>query len=85
MMGFVSRHLIAFVIRLPYIDGIVDREVRKELVSIERKMHGDGDPQALVKLPAQAMSCSQIWKQIQDLQAAEASVYAPGPVRLFKN
>ncbi|CAK9013463.1 unnamed protein product [Durusdinium trenchii] len=75
MIALALRHLIAVACGLPCLRNIVQREVRKELASVESKMHGQGDSQALVKLPQEAWSCSRIWQQIQRFQAAEASVY----------
>lgn len=79
MIALALRHLIAVACGLPCLRNIVQREVRKELASVESKMHGQGDSQALVKLPQEAWSCSRIWQQIQRFQAAEASVYAARP------
>lgn len=75
MLAHVSKHILAAACSLPYVRSIVDREVGKELAAIEKKMHGNGDSQAMVTLPHEAMSSSEIWHQIQELHAAEASVY----------
>ena len=70
---------LAFICRLPFLRSIVDKEVGKELASIEKKMHGNGDPHAIVKLPAEGMPCSEILQQLQNLHDAEASIYARCP------
>lgn len=75
MLAHVSKHILAAACSLPYVRSIVDREVGKELAAIEKKMHGNGDSQAMVTLPHEAMSSSEIWHQIRELHAAEASVY----------
>lgn len=54
ILARASKHTLAFACSLPFVRSIVDREVGKELVAIEKKMHGNGDSQAMVKLPQEA-------------------------------
>lgn len=54
MLAHVSKYILAAACSLPYVRSIVDREVGKELAAIEKKMHGNGDSQAMVKLPHEA-------------------------------
>ena len=54
ILARASKHTLAFACTLPFVRSIVDREVGKELVAIEKKMHGNGDSQAMVKLPQEA-------------------------------
>lgn len=54
MLALLLKQMLSLSCSLPYVRTVVDREVSKELKAIERKMHGNGDSHAVVKLPQEA-------------------------------
>ena len=75
MVALLGREGLRAVCSLPYIRGIVNGEVAKELKGIERNMHGEGDPTALLELPPEGLPCPEILKRIQQANAAEQAEY----------
>ena len=75
MVALAGREVLRTVCSLPYIRGIVRREVAKELKAIEVSIHGNGDPTAVLELPKQGLPREEILRRIQLASAAEAAEY----------
>ena len=81
MMSLISKEALRSICALPYIRTIVSREVAKELAAIEAKLHGNGDPTALLELPMQGVPCTEILQRIQLARQAESAEYDAQPQR----
>lgn len=75
-------HILNFfilkAIALPGIRGIVEREVGKEIAGIEKTMHGDGDPTAIVQLPAKGLPAEEILEKAREMVSKEAEKHKFG-------
>ena len=75
MVALIGREGLRAVCALPYIRSVVRSEVAKELKSIEKSIHGEGDPTALLMLPREGLPCTRILERIQEANAAESAEY----------
>mmetsp|Transcript_49385 Transcript_49385/g.105089 ORF Transcript_49385/g.105089 Transcript_49385/m.105089 type:complete len:576 (-) Transcript_49385:155-1882(-) len=72
--GFVSMvfsKLVASIVELPIIRGVVRKELSKEIVAIENKILGNGDPTARVCLPKDSVPSHQIKGELEELMRQE--------------
>ena len=79
MVALAGSEVLRTICSLPYIRGIVRREVAKELKAIEVSIHGNGDPTAVLELPKQGLPHEEILRRIQVASAAEAAEYDARP------
>ena len=74
----VAKDALAGATALPGVASIVEGEVAKEVAKIEKKMHGDGDPDAVLALPAKGRSCAEVLALCTELKKAEDANLASG-------
>ena len=65
--GFVLSNAKA----LPGVQGAINAELDKEVAKIEQKMHGNGDPRAMVELPAMGQTSTDVLALASERTAEE--------------
>jgi hypothetical protein len=72
----VAGLLLGGLTAIPGVGGLVDAAVADELADIEREMHGDGDPDAHLAIPAKGLGAAAVMEKAReqkDLQTGYTS------------
>eukprot|EP00746_Dinoflagellata_sp_MGD_P161010 gnl/MRDRNA2_/MRDRNA2_88020_c0_seq1.p1 gnl/MRDRNA2_/MRDRNA2_88020_c0~~gnl/MRDRNA2_/MRDRNA2_88020_c0_seq1.p1 ORF type:complete len:540 (+),score=106.34 gnl/MRDRNA2_/MRDRNA2_88020_c0_seq1:72-1691(+) len=63
---------------IPGVSGAVQQEVDKEVAQIEKKMLGDGDPDALMSIPGKGMATENVLRLAKQMRDKEEDFYVSG-------
>lgn len=81
-LGSIFREFLNTALRslktIPGVSGAVQQEVDKEVAQIEKKMLGDGDPDAFVSIPGKGMSTEGVVALAKQMRDKEEGFYVSG-------